>query len=123
MKKHLALSLHLLITSFLFSQSLPAYLPANGLVAWYPFNGNANDESGNGFNSVSNSASIIQDRNSNPNSAYQLGNGIIQLPVGVFNFQRNESFTISVWFSHQSAINDRLLSSVNSEGNFMIANL
>ena len=48
MKKYLALSLHLLITSFLFSQTLPAYLPADGLVAWYPFNGNANDESGNG---------------------------------------------------------------------------
>ena len=26
---------------------LPDYLPSNGLVAWYPFNGNANDESGN----------------------------------------------------------------------------
>ena len=24
--------------------------PTNGLVAWYPFNGNANDESGNGMN-------------------------------------------------------------------------
>lgn len=30
------------------SQTLPDYLPSNGLVAWYPFNGNANDESGNG---------------------------------------------------------------------------
>jgi hypothetical protein len=28
----------------------PSYLPTNGLVAWYPFNGNANDESGNGRN-------------------------------------------------------------------------
>ena len=27
---------------------LPDYLPANGLMAWYPFNGNATDESGNG---------------------------------------------------------------------------
>ncbi|MFN5294070.1 MAG: LamG-like jellyroll fold domain-containing protein [Flavobacteriales bacterium] len=26
---------------------LPSYLPSNGLVGWWPFNGNANDESGN----------------------------------------------------------------------------
>ena len=25
---------------------VPAYVPADGLVAWYPFNGNAIDESG-----------------------------------------------------------------------------
>jgi hypothetical protein len=112
----------LLFSNSAVAQNLPAYLPANGLVAWYPFNGNANDESGNGFNSVSNSASLIQDRNGNPNSAYQLGGGFIQLPVGVFNFQRNESFTISVWFTHQSAANARLMSSENPEGNFRIAN-
>ena len=27
---------------------VPDYVPTEGLVAWYPFNGNANDESGNG---------------------------------------------------------------------------
>jgi hypothetical protein len=27
-------------------------IPTNGLVAYYPFNGNANDESGNGNNGV-----------------------------------------------------------------------
>ena len=29
---------------------VPSYMPTNGLVAYYPFNGNANDESGNGNN-------------------------------------------------------------------------
>lgn len=28
---------------------LPGYVPTDGLVAWYPFNGNANDASGNGL--------------------------------------------------------------------------
>ena len=28
-------------------------IPTNGLVAWYPFNGNANDESGNRYNGIS----------------------------------------------------------------------
>jgi hypothetical protein len=42
----------------------------NGLVAWYPFNGNANDESGKGNNPVSNNATLTADRFGNPNGAY-----------------------------------------------------
>ncbi len=29
---------------------VPNYVPTNGLVGWWPFNGNTNDESGNGNN-------------------------------------------------------------------------
>ena len=49
---------------------LPDYLPQDGLVAWYPFNGNANDESGVGFNGTAIGASLATDRNGNPNSSY-----------------------------------------------------
>ena len=31
---------------------VPNYVPTNGLVGWWPFNGNANDESGNGNNEI-----------------------------------------------------------------------
>jgi uncharacterized protein (TIGR02145 family) len=41
------LTLLLFVPSLCFAQ-LPNYVPTDGLVAWYPFNGNANDESGNG---------------------------------------------------------------------------
>jgi hypothetical protein len=54
---------------------LPSYLPANGLVAWYPFNGNANDESGNGNNGTVDGAVLTTDRFGNNNSCYQF-NGI-----------------------------------------------
>jgi gliding motility-associated-like protein len=41
-----------------------------GLVAYYPFNGNANDASGNGNNGVlQNGVTFVPDRNNNPNSA------------------------------------------------------
>lgn len=50
--------------------SHPAYLPTNGLVAWYPFNGSANDESGNGNNGTVNGANLTTDRDGNANSAY-----------------------------------------------------
>ena len=46
----LTLTLVLFITPFTKAQDLPSYIPTDGLVAYYPFNGNANDESGNGFN-------------------------------------------------------------------------
>jgi hypothetical protein len=43
---------------------------SNGLVAHYPFNGNANDESGNGNHGTVHGAKLTQDRFGNPNSAY-----------------------------------------------------
>jgi|APIni6443716594_1056825.scaffolds.fasta_scaffold03468_1 hypothetical protein len=43
---------------------------ANGLVAYYPFNGNADDESGNGNNGTVNGASLASDRFNNINKAY-----------------------------------------------------
>lgn len=42
----------------------------DGLVAYYPFNGNANDESGNGFDGVVNGATLTSDRFGTKNSAY-----------------------------------------------------
>jgi hypothetical protein len=43
---------------------------SDGLVAYYPFNGNANDESGNGNNGVVHGATLTYDRNGNANRAY-----------------------------------------------------
>jgi len=41
-----------------------------GLVAYYPFNGNAKDESGNGNDGEVNGATLVDGRNGNSNSAY-----------------------------------------------------
>jgi hypothetical protein len=41
-----------------------------GLVAYYPFNGNANDESGNNHHGTVYGASLTQDRNGNTDNAY-----------------------------------------------------
>ena len=49
---------------------LPNYVPSNGLVAYYPFNGNANDASGNGNNGVVNGATLTTDRNGVINNSY-----------------------------------------------------
>lgn len=68
----------------------------NGLVAYYPFNGNASDESGNGYNGVVNGATLTADRFGNPNSAYNFdgpsGNAITTslVPPNIFS--------ISLWY-------------------------
>ena len=64
------------------SIGLPCYVPASGLVAWYPFTGNAIDSSGNGNNGTVYGATLTADRFGNPNSAYSFnGSGqYIQVP-------------------------------------------
>ncbi len=52
------------------AQTLPSYVPANGLVGWWPFNGNANDESGNNNNGTVNGATLTADRFGNAGKAY-----------------------------------------------------
>lgn len=52
------------------SAQVPNYVPTNGLVGWWPFNGNANDESGNGNNGTVNGATLATDRYGASNMAY-----------------------------------------------------
>jgi hypothetical protein len=47
----------------------------NGLLAYYPFNGNTNDASGNGNNATNFGASLTTDQGGNPNSAYYFDGG------------------------------------------------
>ena len=50
--------------------------PTNGLVAYYPFSGNANDESGFGDNGVVSNATLTTDRFGTPNSAYSFNSSL-----------------------------------------------
>ena len=75
---------------------------SDGQVAYYPFNGNANDESGNGNNGTVNGATLTKDRFGNANSAYSF-DGIddyikISDPRKILNFDaKTEFYTISTW--------------------------
>lgn len=76
---------------------VPSYVPSNGLVGWWPFNGNANDESGNGYDGTVNGASLASDRFGNPNSAYDFDG--IDDHIIVNNIITNYSeYTFSSWF-------------------------
>lgn len=64
-------SVIILILSIILFYTATASADLNtGLVAYYPFNGNANDESGNGNNGAVYGATLITDRFGNANSAY-----------------------------------------------------
>jgi hypothetical protein len=69
------------------------------LVACYPFNGNANDESGNGNNGTVNGATLTTDRFGNPNSAYLFNgaNSFIEVKDNQALRLANTNFTLSTW--------------------------
>jgi hypothetical protein len=88
------------------SQSIPSYLPTDGLVAWYPFNGNANDESWNGNDGVVNGATLTEDRFANANAAFGF-DGVDDYidcgdpTQGQFELT-NSGLSISAWIKIQS---------------------
>jgi hypothetical protein len=85
---------------------VPNYVPANGLVGWWPFNGNANDESLNGNNGTVNGATLTNDRFGNANSAFSFDgiNDWIVVPDNN-SLDITQELTLSAWIN---------LSSINS---------
>ena len=83
---------------------VPNYLPTNGLVGWWPFNGNANDESGNGNNGTVNGATLTTDRFGNAGAAYSFDgiDDFIQVPDNN-TLDITSNISISIWvFGYQT---------------------
>jgi hypothetical protein len=71
---------------------------SNGLVAYYPFNSNANDETGNGNNGTVDGAILTTDRFGNANKAYEFNNNLITVPHhSSLGFSASGSFSVSLW--------------------------
>jgi uncharacterized protein YjdB len=77
---------------------LPCYLPATGLVAWYPFTGNTNDSSGNGHNGVNSGATLTTDRFGNANSAYYFDGASSYLSVPYATAFNMTKSTWNIWY-------------------------
>jgi hypothetical protein len=70
----------------------------NGLVAYYPFTGNAGDSSGNSNHGTVNGATLTTDRFGITNRAYQFSNNTISVPHNTsLGFAQDKSFTVSIW--------------------------
>ena len=112
--KTLILLFSVLITTMSFAQ-VPNYVPANGLVGWWPFNGNANDESGNNLNGILNpgnngALNYIVDHNGNLSSAIEFISNPSWNQLGPYvellntqNILTNSAFAINYFVSVNSS--------------------
>ena len=93
--KLLLLVIGLIMTTQIIYSQVPSHVPTNGLLSYWPFNGNANDQSGNNYNGIVNGATLTNDRFNN-NSAFLFnGTNTITIPHNsVFN---SYPLTISAW--------------------------
>ena len=82
----------------------PTNVPKNGLVAWYPFNGNANDESGNSLNGKILGAVLTEDRFNKKNAAFEFSKDkLIEIP----NTEDKNLYPLSVslWYYVDTLVN------------------
>ncbi|MGK5093084.1 hypothetical protein WDW89_13840 [Deltaproteobacteria bacterium TL4] len=80
-------------------------IPTNGLVAYYPFNGNANDESRNGNNGTVNGATLTTDRHGNANRAYSFDGNDSIVTDTIKIPDQSKPQTLSMWFKTTNANN------------------
>ena len=101
MKKSKAILRILTITTALlaYAQAHAQSSLTNGLVAYYPFNGNANDASGNGHNGTVKGAVLTTNRLGNSNAAYYFnGSAVINVPNSPdFVAYPAQGWTIAAW--------------------------
>lgn len=91
-------------------QSAPS--SKDGLVAYYPFNGNANDESDYQNHGEVVGAKLVEDRNGNPDSAYyfsgdeQIGDHIrVKHSESLVSMQQTREITIAFWMKVEATPN------------------
>jgi hypothetical protein len=89
------------MTTASMAQSVPNYVPTNGLVGWWPFNGNANDESTNTNDGTVNGATLTTDRFGIANSAYSFDGNDYIFVANNSNLSFS-SHTISFWYNRIS---------------------
>ncbi len=92
--------LALLVLLLLSTGSLQAQPPTNGLIAFWPFNGNALDASGNGRNGAVWGPTLVNDRFGNSGAAYYfdgVSDSIVVPDHPSFQFRMTDSYSISLW--------------------------
>ena len=72
---------------------------SDGLVAYYPFNGDANDESGNGNDGEVNGAILTEDRHGESEKAYKFNGGNYIRVKNNAKFNAGNNFSLSVWYT------------------------
>lgn len=82
-----------------------------GLVAYYPFTGNANDESGNGNDGIVSGSVLVEDRFGNADSAYYFDGDDRITASNPFapGYMRSDSFTVTAWIKTNTPLAEMIV--------------
>ncbi len=122
--KLLLIAMGFALTAQMITAQIPSYVPTNGLVGFWTFNGNANDVSGTGNNGTVNGASLTSDRFGNLNSAYNFDGLSNFIEVNSSNsLNLTNLYTLSTWinvaqWSFLSPIDEHAVISKIDNGNW-----
>lgn len=112
MKKKLLTRIPMAVMVFFLGKESPAYADLNtGLIAYFPFDGDANDASGNGNGGTVYNAKLTADRFGNENSAYLFNGTNTFITAGsggslCFN-PSTQSYSVCLWARVDSFSNSR----------------
>lgn len=114
------------LTGATIAQNVPNFVPTNGLVGWWPFNGNAIDESGNGNDGVVYGAILTTDRFGNANMAYSFDgiNDFIEISDSP-SLDLMSSLSLSAWVLQNDVSGGQRIidkATVNSSDAYMLDN-
>ncbi len=100
MKQLLMTTIAIFGLAIISNAQVPNYVPSNGLVGWWPFDGNANDISGNGNNGIVNGPNLTNDRFGIIGKAFNFDgvNDYIEISNSLVT-NSNTSFSIFGWFN------------------------
>lgn len=88
---------------------IPDYIPLSGLAAWYPFNGNSDDLSGNENNGVLNGPAPSNDRFGNSNAAFSFDGEDDYIEIADDATIRPQFISVSFWFKTSEGANAQSL--------------
>lgn len=84
--------------------TIPSCIPRSGLVGWWPFNGNANDESGNNNHGTVSNATLVSDRYGNANKAYSFNGINSMINFGDVTFLDNSETATWNWWMYTTDV-------------------
>jgi hypothetical protein len=95
------------------------------LYAYYPFSGNAQDESGNGYNGTIQGATMTTDRHGNSNNAYAFNTNYIEIPSNALNNMPKGTVTAFIYLNNlgiQHSILDKTITTSINYFQFIVDN-
>jgi hypothetical protein len=89
------------------SQNIPSFLPSNGLIGYWPFDGNALDQTNNNNHGTINGATLTTDRFGTIGTAYSFDGINDHISLGNSSIFNLNNFTLSMWTNVDSSMLNR----------------